>query len=805
MAITREEFFNKKANASLWDVAVSIKRGNPLPLDRDSVFESYSALETYAADVLAYPGQIVAVVNADSTNIYYLDQNLAIQPVGIVPTGDGKSIEVSAAGAISLLGASDAANGTLPMIGEDGKLTWRTLEDIGAGDGNDNTTYEISALEKGEGDAVETYGIKIQVKENGVASGDPIEIPFDVYTKSEVDAAHKGIEDRVKALEDAEDADTTYSVKEGEKILKLEGTEFSTVASLKYVAATETEAAKIQLLGIDSALVSEIDATPFIKDGMLEDVEYDADSNTITFTWNTAAGTKTDSVVLSDIIEPYTAGNGLQLNGNEFSVKVADGSESFLSVDENGLKLTGVQDAINAAEGRAATDAQGKADQALADAKADAANLYATKTYVGTIPDSYTETNVISYINKKAEETLAAAQGGSSETAASVKQQLDNYKSENDTKVNANTTAITTINEKLVTIENNAEVNIIEVVKKNGVALEVNAEDRSVDISVPTALSELNGWTALDERVTAAKSQADKGVTDASAAAAAAATNAEEIGKHETRIGALETAKGDHETRIIALENADSQHASEYTALKGIVDGHTTALAEKALQSDLNTVSSKVTVNETAIKTLNETTIPGINTEIGKKANSADVYSKTEIGTIEEGKTLVQMIEDAKTAASYDDTEVRGLITAEETRAKGVEQGLDSRLADVETFFAAVETPDEVIDTLAEIVSYIESDRSGASAMAGNITANANAIAAINNADTGILAQAKAYTDEQIAGIPVATAEVLGLVKFDDSTIKMNESNQLYIAKVSTDVLEQGSQTLVLNGGSATN
>jgi hypothetical protein len=55
--------------------------------------------------------------------------------------------------------------------------------------------------------------------------------------------------------------------------------------------------------------------------------------------------------------------------------------------------------------------------------------------YVGTIPTNYTETNVIAYINKKAEETLSAAQGGSSETAASVKQQLDNYKSENDTRV----------------------------------------------------------------------------------------------------------------------------------------------------------------------------------------------------------------------------------------------------------------------------------------------------------------------------------------------------------------------------------
>ena len=92
--MTREEFFAQKANGALWDVAVSIKRGNPLPLDSNSVFKSYAELETYAAGVLAYPGQIVAVVNTDSTGIYYLDQNLAIQEVGKIPTGDEKSISI---------------------------------------------------------------------------------------------------------------------------------------------------------------------------------------------------------------------------------------------------------------------------------------------------------------------------------------------------------------------------------------------------------------------------------------------------------------------------------------------------------------------------------------------------------------------------------------------------------------------------------------------------------------------------------------------------------------------------------------
>ena len=804
MAITREEFFNKKANASLWDVAVSIKRGNPLPLDADSIFESYAALETYAAGVLAYPGQIVAVVNADSTGIYYLDQNCAINPVGIIPQGDSKSIEVTEAGVISLFGIAYAQNDTVAMKGADGKIVWKTLEEIGAGDGNDNTTYTITALEKGEGDAAEAYGIKIQVIENGVASGDPIEIPFDVYTKSETDAIIEGLDSRIETLENKEDKDTTYSAAEGDKVLKLNGTVFSTEIGLKH------ENGKISLTGINGEVIAEFSDADFIKDSVLEDVEYNAETKEIEFTWKTVDGeTKTDAVSVADFVQVYTAGNGLEMSGNEFAVKVDSESEAFLSVGANGVKLTGVQDAIDAAEGRAAQDATDKAAQALADAKSDAANLYATKTYVGNIPDNYTETNVISYINKKAEETLAAAQGGSSETAASVKQQLDNYKSENDTKVNANISAIETINEKLATIDTDADVNVIEVVKVNGTALTVT--EKAVDIAVPTALTQLEDWTALDDRVTAAKAQADKGVDDAGAAQAKADANEEEIGKHVGRLILLETAKTDHEGRLLVLENAKDAHDAAYSALKEIVDGHTGTLATKADQNTVDGVIAKASANETAIKTINETTIPGVLTEVGKKANAADVYTKTEIGAIAEGKTIVGMIADAQAAATYNDSEVRGLIadnasaiasiytagtegaaatgvlateiarvegllTAETNRADGVEKGLDSRLQTVEAFWKAAQadgTDSNVIDTLKEIQDYIASDETGAANMLASIQANEAAIKNIFTPADGETAASGMLVSEiaRVEGLTTANTQAIAAINHSETGI----------------------------------
>lgn len=755
MAITREEFFNKQANASLWDVAVSIKRGNPLPLDADSIFESYEALESYAADVLAYPGQIVAVVEEDATGIYYLDQNCAIQPVGVVPTGDNKTIEVTAAGAISLLGAAGAANGTLPMIGEDGKLTWKTLEDIGAGDGNDNTTYEFSfANEK----------ITITPKENGV-----------VQTAIELDlSSFVTVDELAEELGKLIDNDTTYSVAEGEKVLKLNDTIFSTEIGLKH------ENGKISLTGIGGEVIAEFSDADFVKDSVLEDVEYDAETQKIVFTWKTVDGeTKTDEVSVTDFVQTYTAGAGLELSGNEFAVKVDSESEAFLTVGANGIKLAGVQAAIDTAAGTAKSEAI-----------ADAATKYATTsalTQLETDLDARLDTlegiNHDLYATKAELEPVATAASNAETAVGNLESRFD----------------------EIVAV--GGEPNAINKIQVNG--RELTITEKTVNIEVPTALSGLEGWTELDNRVTEAKSQADKGVDEAGKANAAAATNAEEITKHETRITGLEEAKNTQAGQIVALQQADATHAGEYNTLKDIVDNHATAIAGKADQTAVDTIAGNVTTNANAIKALNDTTIPGINTEIGKKANAADVYTKAEIGTIAAEKTLIDMINDVKTEVTYDDSAIRALITAEETRATNAENSLATRVAKAEAFLHeanldAEDGSNNVIDTLKEIQTYITEDKTGAASMLASIQANTAAIEDINKPETGILAQAQSYTNAQIAGLPAATASELGLVKYDDTTIKMNNSQQLYVGEVSTDILTQGKNTLILNGGSAT-
>ena len=836
MAITREEFFNKKAKASLWDVAVSIKRGNPLPLDADSIFESYAALEAYAADVLAYPGQIVAVVEENATGIYYLDQNLAIQPVGVIPAGDNKSIEMSEDNVFALYDFGKAFYKYIPEVtNENGEVTkearyekvevseenpWKaglepkvTTEDgqlvIGWYEPNPTTIEgvndQVTAVQgtvtdleasvgtpsDGETPATGLYKEVEDVQAEVETLTDEIGTAEDALGEN-VNTIWANVNDHTSRLETLEaKEESVLGVAADDKILALGADKLITAAvSMSY----DEENKAIKLYGKDNAELGSVDATPFIKDGMLHDVDYDPDTNKLIFTWNTDEGEKTDEVILSDIIEAYTAGAGLELANNEFAVKVATDSEAFLTVDANGIKVSGIQDAIDsaveAAKGEAATDAQNKADAAKQAAIDDAASKYAT-------------TGALTQLETDLDARLDALEAIEHETYA-TKEELEPVAT---AAQNAQTAVgnLETRFDEIVAV--GGEPNAINKIQVNGV--EQTIENKTVNIAVPTALTGLEGWTALDERVSAAKTQADKGVDEAGKANAAAASNAEEIGKHETRIAGLEEAKNTQAGEIAALQQADATHTGEYNVLKGIVDNHAETLAKKADQTTVDGLLTKASANETAIKTLNETTLPALkselNTEIGKKANAADVYTKTEIGTIAEGKTLVEMISEAQSAATYDDTEVRGLITAEKERALAAEGAIDGRLATVETFFAAVEAPDETIDTLAEIVSYIESDKSGASQMAANIKANADAILAINNAETGILATAQKYADDKIAAIPVA-GSLLGLVKSTDAAngIKVAEDGTMSVNSVNVDKLyvAEGDE-FVLNGGSA--
>ena len=87
------------------------------------------------------------------------------------------------------------------------------------------------------------------------------------------------------------------------------------------------------------------------KDGQLIDVKPMENGQGIIFTYSTGDGgtDKTIEIDLGKAIFESEIGSGLQVNDSVVSVKLAEGNESFLTVSADGVKLAGVQNAINAA------------------------------------------------------------------------------------------------------------------------------------------------------------------------------------------------------------------------------------------------------------------------------------------------------------------------------------------------------------------------------------------------------------------------------------------------------------------------
>ena len=827
------KLYGEIASKALLTLDKSFARANGQPLDASEVYYSLAAAEEYAAGAQAYIGQkIVVIENGVVTHYSVNDANGTLKELGAKPVGDGTTISIASNGTISLANISDKAEGTYNAVLVNGVLTWvkpseTTVEGLSdliqaltnRVDGHDD---EIDALQ-------EAVGVPAD-EENEVAASGLYKAVADEIARAS--AAETSLSNRIDNIDfvDPDELATALadytktedlvevSVDAEDKVLSMTDHVISSHLTLGYDGTNKA----IKLYGKNDVELGSVDATPFIKDGMLENVEYDADTNTLTFTWNTAAGISQDTVVLSDIIEPYTAGNGLVLEGNEFAVVVDDESENFLSVGENGLKLSGVAQAISDAVDAHATSASNT--YATKEELSAASNTYATKEELtATLADYATDTELAT-LEETVNGKFETLEGEIAETYA-TKEALN----EVDGKATSNTNAINNLSGRLDGIvAQGGEPNVINNIKVNGVIQEI--VDKTVDITVPTKFSELSDDSGFDARITAAQNAANQGISDAKAASDAAAQAQSEVDALETLVGGINTVVEGHTTsianhleRIIVLENADSAHEAEYNALNNIVSGHTTAIASKADSSVVDGALANIQTNANDIATLKETTIPGLQNSltslIGEKANSADVYTKTEVGAIAEGKTLVQMIADAQTAATYNDAEVRGLIKAN-TDALAILNGDENtngsvlKIAKAEAVAAAngavanlIGAAPEALDTLEEIATWISNDETGTAALIDRVAANEEAIAAINDEETGIyakaLADAKAFTTSQINGLPAATAEKLGLVKVDNNTIVADENGVISVKKITLEMIEQGETELILNGGVA--
>lgn len=135
----------------------------------------------------------------------------------------------------------------------------------------------------------------------------------------------------------------------GQNFIKKNGTDVEGHLNLTY----NTETKKINLEGFDSSIIASIDATAFIKDGMINTVELVTDPEShdpgtyLVITFNTDAGKDAIYLDVTGLIDVYQGTNGVKVTGKDIHLIIDSTSEPYLSLSDNGIKIEGINAKIS--------------------------------------------------------------------------------------------------------------------------------------------------------------------------------------------------------------------------------------------------------------------------------------------------------------------------------------------------------------------------------------------------------------------------------------------------------------------------
>lgn len=629
-------------------------------------------------------------------------------------------------------GLSFEATGKAPVVA---KRIWETLADAQA--------YVDSATDTAIAGLVLTVINDTDASNNGV-----------YFVKSIGDGATTGVLTKLGTVEDAVNIDPA------DNILHTEGTKLKAGVSMGYNSTDK----KLYLYGYNTGkVISTIDCKDFVKDGMLKgSVLYTATGTTgsvtiagetyqlsglasgktyIVLVWNSDAEVDPMTIDVTTLIDTYTGGTAITVTDKTINVNkdVVDGwidtkvntlDSTQTSADNGYFTVTVTQTdgkiasvgttsnlgtAAKKAEGDFATAAQGaKADSAVQDVIVGADEAY--------IAVSDKDTN--NSVTVSATDALKAAvtnANNSVRTAAG-----DDYVSASVASNKVSVAATTKLSGAVTKAENSVQYST----DKKSVTVSTDGSVKVTGVKAPDADTDAANKKYVDDKVAGVVSVTSLG----------------------GKTGAITVKGGSTTAGDVNLAMSDNQLQASIVDLDGKVNGliDTKVSAHNSSTSAHSDIRTSVTANTNAIATLNgsATTAGSVakavadaksdllgdaaadyNTlgkledkiqEVDAKASAAHtVVNEKTTGHVKvsvESKTTAAGVAYSEVSVSETDIASAADLTAEVTRAKGVEAGLDTRVSTNTT----------------------------------NITANTNAIATLNGEETvtGSVKQiAKEYAD----------------------------------------------------------
>lgn len=719
-------------DAAYMGFPLSIKRGNPAPVDTTAVWYDKTELETYAASgATAYVGQILTLV-ADGKAEAYMISNEAGTLVKLAQTTasgdlatDVTNLQTQVNALAAKVGAAKdgdtAATGLYALIETAQKQADKGVTDAATAQSAAETAQtDVDALETVVG-ADDTTGLRKRIKDNETAIG--------VLNGTGEGSVSKTVSDAVSALVDnaPETFDTfkeiaTWIEKHGNDATAMTTAISALEAILAGFGTGEGETATVKKY-VDDAITA-------LKIG---DYAKAADLTTLADRVNTLEK-KPAASISQDQIDAWDAkqdaGNYVDQTAYDTKVKALEDADAA-----NATAIAGVKTTAEAAVVANTAITAGTATKITYDAK-------------GLVTKG--ESLAVSDIP-----TLGISKIDGLQDALNSKQATLTF----DGKYDAGTNKAATV--KTVT-------DAIAAVISDG-------EDAAADNTIAGAKLYADSKASTAE--SNAKSYADSlvGVTSDISKRVAALEGKVDVNVVSTAISTAKT-----EAITAAGTAADTKVAAAKTAILG-EEGY-----KQTVKSAYELASQKTTMTEVenkgyAVKTEVDEAIKDAKSA-GTTAQAAVTALDAKVGTVTEGKTVVQMISEAQSAATYNDATVKADIKknaddikAEETRATGIEDGLRTdvnaikadylKAADktelqtaittekerMDTFLASADIGGEAIDTLKELQDYIKNDQTAATTLTNKVGALETTVGKAANGDNPATGLVKSVTDNATA------------------------------------------------------
>ena len=441
----------------VWDWTKPFQRTGQFPLDRSAIFSSYEDAVKYAkgdaADpdsralyATSYVGQIISVYEDGKVNVYKIEEDRSLSGIGggalaganytdalskatadnvgqIIYITEEEEIDgvkysagpyiVTGEGTIAKLGTTsasgDLAGDVETLKGDVADLETAIGEVDKKVDAIDLSPYATTeSVNVALGDYVSKTGYVAYSQDEkdklaGIASGAQVNVIEKVIFNGNevvVDAGTKSVTLNTPL-------DVVRGLADEEKVLSLDEAtgKLGATVGLTYYTNVEGEnpVYEIRLTGKGGEVIASIDAKDFVKDGMLSDVKLVANPSDkpagtyLVFTWNTELGESNPMYVpVTDLIDVYTAGDGIAIDGKTIKAKVKSG-DTYIEVTTEGIASKGIDNAIlNAKNAVIGLDTDTESALTIQGVKKYAANLVSTLS--GTVEDKVDTTTYNQFV-----------------------------------------------------------------------------------------------------------------------------------------------------------------------------------------------------------------------------------------------------------------------------------------------------------------------------------------------------------------------------------------------------------------------